>query len=134
MGFCARSQASGTDGSSRRRLAGVLISRDACARRHLSSRPNGGSVMPYIAAFNLKGGVAIEELARAVIAAVEDGKITAEEHEEIQKYFNKLNPSEQEEVTRALSNTHTIQSANLSFSTLQSLLSRGSYSEFTGSV
>lgn len=87
--------------------------------------------MSYITELNLKGGADVEEFAGAVIRAVADEKITQEEFAEIQAYFGRLSPAEQEKVTEALARTNTFSSP---FQSLQNILARGTYEEFTSAV
>ena len=78
----------------------------------------------------LKGGLNVDSFVKVVIAAIEDHKITADEFVELQHSFGKLNAEEQDTLSRELVNTRIFQANNLSQSTLQNVLARGTYEEF----
>jgi len=82
----------------------------------------------------LKGGIHVQDFVRIVVEALADGKITREELADIQHHFNKLSASDQEQVTRELSNSHTFQSNTLSLSTLQTALSHGTFEDFQSTI
>lgn len=87
--------------------------------------------MSYIAELNLKGGADVEAFAEAVLKAVEDEKITPEEFAEIQTFYNRLSPSEQEKAVESLSRSNTFSS---SYQSLEGILARGTYDEFVTAV